>query len=883
MPNKIPPQPNPNAPVNEGNLASSSPTPENQVNIISGIINAEENLQTISTPPVVEQAPSISGASWAAIASKSKTPQTSTKKTWASVASTGFTSKSESPALDKAPMPGPSSMKIKNWRVGTSLADKTASKQDTTKITEIVQDKKNTTEIPNASATYSPTLSSADKAKVTQIFHQLKTLISRSPNKTNTEFEKNITKLIRQIYLANITLPPEEKLTLINLILDLNLYKWTNIGFVNLFLSIGFCGVFHEDIPLDTKRKQAHLFKILTELTEEVIHDPRSYQGSGLYSYLTQVIKIISDSSYSLIDNNKRVITEFFNDFIGYINQDKGIELNHQDVYKIVTATCEMSKKNIFPQTEAAILVKNYIDNYDKTDNLLTIRKREKFSFACRHLIIKEGNDTNNKSKIASLYNNAITLIKTDKSNKSEIHDAFYLFDEINYLFNKKLIDIESCDLEALMMHLEGKVHTLISKSFLAKFHAYLYNLETTSFAKTNIYKKLKKESLDCLNENLDKITPSELAKIDEYLAKSKQSYITAEKLDPKAIKHSDAILNKICSEDSQLTRDNCLSALDIFARKIPTGHYATSFIHFKRRILPVLLSRYSQLTYNEKIKLMKVLTYVKEEKCDQKCREIISELCVFFTENTNEYMQESVSFLQAITNLGDFNSNMLPFIELSRRALIIDDRNSKATLIKSLKFYSFTYAYLSLQLKEKTESIQHQRKLNQVKDEMRDKLALAISAIESQHKDYLFNDDCLLLNYGHALLNTGIKYNVELAYSESKIQNEIYDFIANEFGLEKDKDIQLEMPLFGLPAIDIYLSKHKVAIEVDGHQHYKGAENKAVKGLSIMQKAILQMNGIHLINIPLLDREKEDIFQDIKQQLHAFLHQQPSLRFENK
>lgn len=215
------------------------------------------------------------------------------------------------------------------------------------------------------------------------------------------------------------------------------------------------------------------------------------------------------------------------------------------------------------------------------------------------------------------------------------------------------------------------------------------------------------------------------------------------------------------------------------------------------------------------------------------------------------------------------------PFIELSRKVLIISEESNKTNLVRSLKFYSFAYAYLSLQLQTKAHSTQMERQLTKLKNEMKDKLISTSNLLEIIHKDGLVNDQKLALNYANALLQTGKEYKVNFAYTDSEIQNDIFNYIAEKYQLEKGKDIQLEASLFGLPGVDIYLDKCKLAIEVDGRHHYRGAENKAIKGLALIQKAIFQMNNIELIHIQELHRKKDQILQDIELQIDDLLRKQ--------
>lgn len=843
MPKKSPPPANKNAPVNPSPPASDSSTSESQV-AVSGIVNTEEALQTLGSLSLADQASGAQaaltgGATAAAIGTKPKIPQTSAKKSGAKISAGATTSSALSSAQDAA-----------------------------AKSTEA------RTKISSATSAYSP---QADP-RATEILNRLKHLKSIAPNTKNTLFEKSITEAIYSLHHSRITLTSEQKLTLINIISELDLYLWSNMSFVHLFLALGFCGVFIDDIPQDVEHKQAQLFKELLILNDQVIQTTETYQGRGLYSYVSQVIKIISGARPSLLNENKSTIKNSFADFIYYLTTELNIkeDINNEDAYKIVASAYELSKRDVISQKDAGLLVKPFIKNKDVIESMHNFNKQKRYALACHYLIVRDAEYKDCKDRITSIYNQSIDLIGI---NPSDPHGSFHLFDDIVYLHNQDLIHLENCNLERLMKALKGNMEYLLTTKFFASFYIALYNLEATPFAKTAIYKQLKQEYIECLDRNVEKITPANLAKIDEYLTRNKESYLEHKKLDFKVVNALDKMLTQICSEQSEKSKENCLAALDIFSRKSATDIHIKHLAYFKESMVPILLNNYEKLTYNEKIKLMKILPSIKKENYDQICRKMIAELGEFLTKNTDDYLQESRDFLQAIINLGDFNKNMPPFIKLAKKALTFNEKTNKLNLIRHLKFYSFAYSYLALQQQESHKSTEIKRELNKTQNEMKEKMTQLINLLESQHKKYLVNDNKLVLNYANALLNTGVAHKVNFTYSESEIQNYIYDHIMKRYKLEKDKDIQMEVSLFGLPGIDIYLDKYKLAIEIDGDQHYHGFENQYVKGRSLMQKVILEKHGIKLINIPVLNKQRELTLKNVQSKLDEFFSQQDPSR----
>ncbi len=829
MPKKLSPPANKNVPV-----IAAEPSATEEQPTVSGVTNTATAPQTLH-PATPLTDPARTGAR----------PKT-TQKSWAAIASPTTASSTKTAA--SASSEAPSTSSPQKSRVQASASSHSHSHSHTARMSR------------TASASRAPIslTTQSQKIQISKLLNELKQL----KPKNNTDFRK-ITTTIYKFNELNAELSDNEKLELIDFISNLNLDPWSNFNFVHLFISLKYSGVFDTDISQDTEEKQARLFKKLLEIIEEVIHDPHYYHQEGYYSYLSRIIKAISTSSPSLTYRNKDIINRSLKAFMGYIGED--VKLNSNDIYQLVTSLYDFKNNQVITEQDAGELAKPHISRPNIVRELQGMRKKKAYLFACRHLIIRDTSYKNYNSSIEAIYNQSIDLIDPF-SPSINIYDYFCLFDEINYLYHRKLINIENCNLEPLMKLLEGKIHFLVEKPYFDKFYISLYNLGASSFAKTAIYKKLTNEYHTCLNKNIDKISPANIAKITAYITKNRVTYVSDEGLDAKVLENIDLMLNKICSATSALSKENCLAALDVFSHRPPNKLQVKYFQNFEERIIPVLLNQHNKLTYNEKIQLIKALPLTKNERYDVICKQMIAKLFNTFMANTDEYMVESMLFLNTIANLGDYNLDITPFIELSRNALVLDETRSKADLFKSLRFCSFAYASFILQ----TQTLPQQQ-INSLKQEMKEKLALTISLIESQYQDSLFNDDSLMMNYGYALLQIDKQLKVNFSYTESSIQNEVYDSLAKEYELERGKDIQLEASLFGLPGIDIYLPEHKLAIEVDGAQHYIGANNKSIIGVSLIQKAILTLNGIHLINIKDLTRGKAAILADAKRQVEYF------------
>ncbi len=854
MPKKLSPPASKNIPVSKTTPTDQSPAAQEQL-AVSGVKNTDTSLQTTGTslPTDTLSLPAVASEA------KPKIPQ----KTWGATASPSGTSTSRATASasrqSQISQKSFVAMAASSAASNPSRASSASSQVQLPKIPSKAMASTNKRGFNSRAPTTA--VSESQKIKIAQLLTELKAV-----NDNVSNYPREITTILYQISKLKFELSDEEKLILIDFISYLNFGLWSNMNFIHLVISLKYCGIFDKKISQDTDGKQAHLFKKLVEVAEEVICDPRIYHKAGFYSFLSRIIKAISTSDPSLVEPNKIIITRSLKSYINNIDKKRNIMLNPDDIYQLLTSIFELRNMNIITHQEAGELAKPYIMNHDITLDIHNVRDRKTYIFICRNLINKDDTYKGYKDRLAEIYNQAIDLID---SFTVDSYEPFYLFDEINYLFFKKLINIEACNLESLMGLIEGRIHTLLDKPFFGKFHINLYNLETTPFAKTQVYERLKKEYHACLNKNIHKMNPASIVRIETHIAKSKVSYITDKKLDTSIADNLALMLSKICSENSELTKENCLASLDVFAHKMGTSIHREYFQHFKTRIIPILLVRYNQLTYDEKVKLIKVLPLTKNEKDDHVCKKIIAGLCNTFTANTEQYMTESVSFLNAIANLGDYNSDIIPFVELSRKALVIDETQNKSHLIKCLKFYSFAYACFILQ---EQESDQPQKQLSSMKEEMKEKLALTVNLLESQYKKSFFNDDWLMLNFAHGLLRTGKQYDVNFVYTATRMQNEMYEALAEAYQLEKEKDIQLEASLFGLPGIDIYLTKYKLALEIDGEQHFQGADNNSVSGKSLIQKAILSLNGINLINIKNLTRRNSLILEDIKQQIDAFL-----------
>ncbi len=873
MPKKLSSSANKNIPTSENKPATDSPTSEEQLTV-SDITNTEISPETLGTSPLTT--PLTDAVSWPAMSGKAKAQPA--QRSWAAVASGGAASSSNQTQAPKV-----------SWSAITSGEASSTSKETATTSSQIQVPQKSWSAIASGEAPFASTKSRApttswaamasaqaassskaltpfitesQKIKAAEIFNELETL-----NPNDKDYFKKITTVIYKIRNLKINLTDSDKLKLIAFVSNLNLKPWSNMNFVHLFISLKYSSIFDKEIPQDTEKKQAQLFKKLVGIAEEVINDPSSYHRAGLYSLLSQVIKLISTSGPWLLEPNKDVVKRSLKAFIGYIERKEEVRLNPENTYKLATSFYDLSVKDIITQQEAIVLARPYVANYSSIiKGLKNPRQQNSYLFACRHLMINDHECQNHKNNLEALFNKSIELIDPFSSDPQ---DTFYLFDEVHYSANMKLIDIENCNLEPLMKRMEGKIHAVVDKPLFAKLYINLYNLETTSFAKTSVYKRLKKEFHTCLRRNINRIDPASLARIEAFMAKSKVSYLDTDELESSVTDNLELMLNRICSSTSILNRENCLASLNIFSHKMSTDIHLKHFEDFKSRIIPILLSQYSKLTYNEKIQLIRVLPLTKNEIYDQKCKEIITELHATFTANPEQYRVESALFLSAITKLGNYNSDIIPFIELSRKTLVIDETCSKLHLLKSLKFYSFAYAYFILQEQEKSFP---QQQINSVKEEMKEKLILAINFIESQNKGSLLNDDKLLLNYGYALLGINKHHHVNFVYTETNIQREIYNALAKEYQLEKEKDIRLEASLFGLPGVDIYLNKFKLALEIDGKQHYQGANSTSVSGKSLIQKAILNINGIHLINITNLTRRRSIILEEVKSQINDYL-----------
>ncbi len=867
MPKKLSPSANKSMPISDNNPAAEPSIPEEKL-IVEGITNIETNPQTLGASSITT--PLTDAVSWPTLSDKAKTPPA--QRSWAAIASGAAASsgQTQSPKASWAAMASGeiattskavASISPPKALQTTMASDRTAFTSSKSQTATTSWAATASAEIVSTSKVPTPFITRSQEIKLNKLFNELKQLDSK-----DSHYFKNITVIIYKIRNVKVELTADRKIELISFIYDLNLNLWPNISFVHLFLSLKYAGVFDKEIPQDIEKKQASLFKKLVSITEKAIHDPRSYHRTGLYSFLSQVIKAISTSESSLIELNKNTISTSLKAFLGYLQDKEGINLISDDVYKLVTAIYDLRKKDVITKQEGGILAKPYITEYDVIKDLKTPRKQSIYLFACRYHITRDDIYKNNKNSIEAIYNQAIDFIDPLLPDPIE---PFYIFDEINFLSNIDFIDIENCKLDHLMKILQGKIRFLVGEPPFAKFYVNLYNLETTSFSKTTVYKNLKEEYHICLKKNIHKIDAASIAKIESHITKSKTSYVTSKELSFKVIDNLERMLKKICSENSALTKENCLASLDVFSHRMNTDLHWKHFEYFKHRVIPELLDKYSQLNHDEKIKLVKVLPLTKNERNDQICRKIITELHNTFMANTNEYVPEAVLFLNAIANLGNYNSDIIPFIELSRKAFVIDETRSKSQLFKSLNFYSFAYAYFILQ---EQEGAMPQNALNSLKEEMKEKLALAINFIESKYKDHFINDDLLILNYAHALLKINKQYDVNFIYTETNLQKEIYESLAEEYELEKEKDIQLEASLFGLPGVDIYLNKYRLAIEIDGSQHYQGYENSSVSGKSLMQKAILDMNGVHLINIKELSRGQSLVLEDVKQQLDNFL-----------
>ncbi len=873
MPKKLSPSANKNIPISENKPATDSPTSEEQLTV-SEITNTEKSPQTLDASPLTTPLtdavswPAISGKikaqpaqkSWAAVASGraafASSQTQAPKVSWSAIASGEASSTSRETAATSSQIQVPQ----KSWSAiasGEAPFALTKSKTPTASWSAMAS-----AQAVSPSKTLTPFITESQKIKTAEIFNELEQL-----NPNDKEYFKKITIVFYKIRDLKINLTDSDKLKLIDCASSLNLNLWPNMNFAHLFISLKYSSIFDKEIPQDTENKQAQLFKRLIGRTEEVINDPRSYHRAGLYSFLSQIIRLTSTSTPWLLEPNKDVIRRSLKAFIHYIKGKEEIMSNPENIYKLATSFYDLSAKDVITQQEAIELARPYVANYiSVTNELKKSRQQNSYLFACRRLMINDHECQNHKNKMETIYNKSIDLIDPFSS---DIHEPFYLFDEVNYSANMKLIDIENCNLESLMKLMEGKIHTLVDRPLFAKLYINLYNIETTSFAKTSVYKRLKKEFHTCLRKNMNRIDPASLARIEAFIAKSKVSYLDIEELESSVTDNIELMLNRICSSTSILNRENCLASLNIFSHKMSTNIHLKHFEYFKSRIIPMLLSQYTKLTYNEKIQLIRVLPLIKNEIYDQKCKEIIAELHATFIANPDQYRVESALFLSAITKLGNYNSDISPFVELSRKALVIDETCSKLHLLKSLKFYSFAYAHFMLQEQEKPIP---QQKINSVKEEMKEKLALAINLIESLYKGSLLNDDKLMLNYGYALLEINKHHHVNFVYTETNIQREIYESLAEEYELEKEKDIRLEASLFGLPGIDIYLNKFKLALEIDGKQHFQGADSTSVSGKSLIQKAILNMNGIHLINIKKLTRRRSLILEEVKSQINNFL-----------
>ncbi len=902
MPKKLSPSANKNIPVNKNDTVAESSALEDQL-LVSGITNTATAPQTTGLSPLTT--PLTDAISWPAIVSKAKakTPQ----KSWATIASGGATSASshfQSPQIFGADMASgkvPSTSKGSASASGqtpspkTSWATVTLSESDSTSkqvevpqiswaniasrtVPVIPEERVSSSSQPQTpwattdlgestsiSKAHTTVITQFHKIKVAELFNKLNQI-----NKNDRDYPRKITSIIYQINKLKIELSDGEKLTLTDFISSINIGSWSNIDFIHLFISLKFSGVFNKEILQDSECKQNKLFEKLVYITQEVIQNSKTYHRIGIYSYLPRIIKAISNSNPSLVEQNKEIISNVLRTYNANMDKSKSYKLNSDDIYNLVTSIYDLRKYNVLTQEEASKLAKPFIVNNDITKIIRELhnqRKQGLYLFTCRRFISKDEAYKNYSDTVEAIYNQAIDSSDPLSSNEFE---AFCVFDEINYLSKINIINIENCNIEPLLELIEGKIHTLIGKPFFASFYISLYHLETTSFAKTKVYERLKKEYHACLNKNISKIDPASIAKIEAYIAKSKVSYLSGKALDTRLVNNLDLMLGKICSETSAVTRENCLASLDIFSHSMTTNIHIKYFEYFKERIIPILLAQYNKLTYSQKIQLVKVLPLTKNEKNDRICKQMISELHNTFMANTDEYMAESLLFLSFMTNLGDYNSDILPFIELSRKVLIIDETRNKSDLFKGLKFYSFAYAYLILQEKEKSLP---QKQIYSMIDEMREKLALIISLIEVQCKETLFNDDFLMLNYAYALLKIDKKHDVNFVYTETNIQNDIYNTLAEKYKLKKGKDIQLEASLFGLPGVDIYLPKYKLALEIDGDQHYIGADNKSISGKSIIQKAILSLNGIQLINVRELTRRRSLILEEVKLQVDDFLH----------
>ncbi len=852
MPKKLSPSANKNIPVNKKDTATESSELDEQLPV-SGVANTAITPQTLDpTTPLADTITNQTEPSCAKI-------KVSQKLQAANDSLSSVSSQSQSP--QKPWLVSASSERASTSRGAVSASSQAQALQQSWAASASKTPAVSSSRPTLGSRTQTPLVTQEQKIKITALLNELKQL---NP-KTRDDFKK-FTMTIYQINALNVELNTNDKLTLIDIVSSLNLTSWLNINLVHLLISLNTCGVFNKEIPQDTEEKQAKLFKKLLEITEKIIHEPRSYKGAGLYSFLSQIIKFIATSSPSLVEENKDMIRHSLRAFLGYIEETKSVNLNADNIYHIVTSIYDLRKKDVITHQEAGILAKHYIINYDIVKELRKIRKQSIYLFTCRRLITKDGTYKNNNNRIEAIFNQAIEAINPFSSDKLE---AFFILDEIDYAAKMNLIHIENCNIEPLMKFLEGKISFLVGKQLFANFYMNLYNLETTSFGKTKIYERLKQEYHACLNKNIDKIDSACITKLESYITKSKTSYFTNKELDKRVADNLELMFSRICSSTSILNRENCLASLKIFSHKMATNIHVKYFQYFKERIIPVLLNQQDKLTYHEKIQLIKVLPLTKSERNDHLCRQMINELYNCFMINTDEHMEDSVLFLDAMAGLGNFNSDIMPFIDLSRKVLVIDETRSKSELFNCLRFYSFSYAYFILQEQETTLS---KKKLNSIKKEMKEKLALTINLIESQYKDNLFNDNLLMLNYGHALLKTDRCHKVNYSYTETNIQHDIYNSLAQEYKLQKGKDIQLEVSLFGLPGIDIYLNKYKLALQIDGAQHYIGADSKAVGRLSLIQKAILKINGIHLINVRELTRRRSLILEDVKQQVDVFL-----------